>query len=459
MKNQKLRNLNNVAEAIIQTTKENTMPKKTKVTSTRTIDEALHKTAHAAPAMKTTQQLWDEAVARQKMDRAARGPAIPERKPNEVESARLLKYKDSVLMRTLAYALSKKRPHEGVGERSLLGYLLLNRPDNARWTFDRDGNLHIDMRKNDSNRTLFVAHVDTVHRDDGPNKIRMTESVWYACGSQLGADDGSGVALLMHLMHAGVGGYYLFTVGEECGGVGSSQLVERRPGLFKHFDRAIAFDRKGTTSVISHQGTGRCCSDAFAEALSTALSQDDLLYMPDDGGVYTDTAEFIDIIPECTNVSVGYVREHSDEEAQDILHLQAMADTLVKIDWDALPTERDPSVRDYGYSRGYSYGYDDRHSITDADYDFRLFLDEEELASYEEIKAAALGLSTRGLAVCMAAVVEKEYLGDTEHALRQAQRACECIDDEGYRIARNEIEGGADVERTLLELYEAYLPS
>jgi len=35
--------------------------------------------------------------------------------------------------------------------------------------------------------------------------------------------------------------------------------------------------------------------------------------------VYTDTAEFTDIIPECTNRSVGYAREHTQEESLDLV--------------------------------------------------------------------------------------------------------------------------------------------
>jgi hypothetical protein len=382
--------------------------------------------------------------------------AIRERVPTELEAARLVKYKDSVLMRTLAFALSKKRPHEGVGERNMLGHILLNRPDNAKWTWDETGNLHIDMRRDDTSKTLFVAHVDTVHRDDGYNKIRMTESVWYAQGSQLGADDGSGIALLMHLMHAGVPGYYLFTIGEECGGIGSSGLVKNRRKMLKHFDRAIAFDRKGNTSVISHQGS-RCCSDAFAEALSTALSAEDLLYMPDDGGVYTDTAEFVDDIPECTNISVGYMREHSAEEAQDILHLQALADVIVTMDWDALPTVRDPAEIDPMYSRR-SWTESTDWSRVDAtqfdDFDFKLLMDEDEVDAYEALHVASLNGSTKQLAVHMAAVAAEQYLGTAKEMLGFAEKACARTDQELLKTSVLEVQMGADISNVLFDLFE-----
>ncbi len=269
------------------------------------------------------------------------------RNPSSAQLQRLHNFKDSLLMKTLTFMLSTKRPHEGSGEYNALGWLLLHKPSYVSWYFDATGNLHMSNVKDKTHRTLFVAHVDTVHHEDGINKIKMTDTVWYAQGSQLGADDGAGVAMLMHLMHAGVPGHYVFTRGEECGGVGAKALADDDRFL-RRFDRAVAFDRRGTTSVITHQGFGRCCSDVFAEALSSQLMVhcDELMYMPDDTGVYTDTAEFTGIIPECTNISIGYQREHSHEEAQSILHLQALAEACMQLQWDELPTVRDPNEYD-----------------------------------------------------------------------------------------------------------------
>lgn len=257
--------------------------------------------------------------------------------------------KNSTLHKTLARALSMMRPHNSEGTRRLTDWLETSARTlpNAMIGRDGAGNLHVDTRLNSSNRTLFVAHVDTVHRKEGPNKIRKTATHWHADGAALGADDGAGVAMLMHLLHAGVPAYYIFTQGEECGGIGATWLADNwKDGLAK-FDRAIAFDRRGIDSVITHQGRGRCCSDVFADALSAALNDDmTLMYLPDNTGVYTDTAEFISIIPECTNISVGYYSEHSENEKLDITHFQALAERVTKIDWDNLPTDRDPTVVD-----------------------------------------------------------------------------------------------------------------
>jgi hypothetical protein len=303
--------------------------------------------------------------------------------------------KSTILYKTLARALSMMRPHNSEGTRRLTDWLQERVPTHARTHRDGAGNLHVDTRLNPSNRTLFVAHVDTVHRKEGANKIKQTPTYWYADGAALGADDGAGVAMLMHLMHSGVPAYYVFTQGEECGGIGATYLAKHDAKLLSEFDRAIAFDRRGIDSVITHQGRGRCCSDAFADALSDALNADmTLMYLPDNTGVYTDTAEFIDIIPECTNISVGYYAEHSDKESLDVIHFQALADRVALIDWDSLPTDRDPKevdawdMRDWGVA-GQGWGTSLTgvnsawHHLSDDDYDYDSYTIELQEALYD----------------------------------------------------------------------------
>jgi hypothetical protein len=262
----------------------------------------------------------------------------------------MTKSKQPIIVRTLERALSRKRPHNTHEVSDFTSWLFDNLPaDLKSFTHvDGAGNLHIDARGTGS-RTLFIAHVDTVHRDTGINKIKKTQTHWYADGAPLGADDGAGCAMLMHLIHSGVRGYYIFSQGEECGGIGAKFIEANSKDLLKQFDRAIAFDRRGIDSVISHQGMGRCASDTFCQALSSALNEhnDNLMYSPDDTGVYTDTAEFTDIIPECTNISVGYYNEHGDRENLDIIHFAALAVATAKIDWENLPTDRDPTIDDY----------------------------------------------------------------------------------------------------------------
>lgn len=270
--------------------------------------------------------------------------------------------KKSIIYKTLELALSLKRPHGTQTNKDFTDWLARALPEHlqAGAFMDGAGNLHVDARCTVDNRTLFVAHVDTVHKDEGHNKIRKERTTWHADGAQLGADDGAGVAMLMHLLHAKIAGYYIFTQGEERGGIGAKFVADNFKPLLGEFDRAIAFDRRGIDSVISHQGYGRCCSDAFAQALADDLNGDErLMYSPDDTGVYTDTAEFTDIIPECTNISVGYYSEHTLNESLDIVHYQTLASRVIQIAWDTLPTDRDPSVVESkwdDYTAGVYYG-------------------------------------------------------------------------------------------------------
>lgn len=254
---------------------------------------------------------------------------------------------NTMLTAVLERMLRVKRPHTGKGEGAALAWLHRSVvPFEAKTWIDGIGNLHIDMREHGGNRTLFIAHVDTMHRVDGDNDFTLKDGVYAAKGDVLGADDGAGVAILSVLMQS-IPAYYIFCRGEERGGVGSRYLAKEYPEVLSQFDRAIAFDRRGFSDVITHQFCGRCCSDGFAEALSDQLNDQGLLYMPCDTGVFTDTANFVDLIPECTNISCGYDYEHSDREHLDGGYLQDLCNAALKVDWDALPVTRRPGEDDF----------------------------------------------------------------------------------------------------------------
>jgi len=292
--------------------------------------------------------------------------------------------KQSTLMTDLEFALSLKRPHGGTGVNKLCRYIADKVQDHYYYV-DFCGNIHVDLRQDPSHQTLFIAHVDTVHKDDGINSFIKTANELRSDGtSVLGADDGAGVALLLHLINHGVSAYYIFSQGEEKGGIGANYLADNDEELLLEFQRAIAFDRKGTSSIITHQGSGKCCSDEFALELANQLDES-LIYGPDDTGVYTDTAEFTHVIPECTNLSVGYFSEHTTSERLDLNHFNALADSIVKVNWDSLPTVR--SCADNSPSKAWSWGYTGSYT-----YEPPPSLDQEEWYSSkdEEVEAAML---------------------------------------------------------------------
>lgn len=250
-------------------------------------------------------------------------------------------------MKTLFEILALRRPHGGNNERYVAEGIIAGRlPGLMVYEDDKGAPMAYTYEVGTGTKTLFCAHLDTVHRDElTPNPVvfdAVKKQAFKVDGTCLGADCGAGVWLIMKMAEAGVPGTYVWTVGEERGGVGARWLADNAEDFLGQFARAVAFDRRGTDSVITHQGWGgRCCSDEFADALSMGLTT--LLdFLPDSTGVYTDTAEWTSIIPECTNISVGYLNEHSGNETLDVGFLEALLAQCLIVDWEALPTVRDP---------------------------------------------------------------------------------------------------------------------
>lgn len=266
----------------------------------------------------------------------------------------------TVLMRSLYRALKTRRAGDSMAEARFVAWLV-NRV--AATMIDAAGNVHVDTRLTPEHRTMFTSHTDTMHHQGGTNHIRLdktdpTKTLWRADkGECLGADDGAGIALMLHMLDKGVPGYYIFFRGEESGGAGSSWLAQNMGSVMKDIDRCISFDRADYDEVITHQGGQRCCSDAFAKALADALIPEDLslVFTPSNRGVFTDSANLTEHIAECTNLSVGYKHQHGDGEWQDVTFLQRMADQLVLVPWDTLPVARDPTADErYGFASGYT---------------------------------------------------------------------------------------------------------
>lgn len=267
-------------------------------------------------------------------------------------------------------AFSRKRAHESETDAEFAGVLIKHIASlgHTPSRIDSAGNIYYKVGES---RSLFVAHIDTAHRrDSGPNSYRLykSEKVRYktqsmqawegaalvkADGDCLGADDGAGVMLLCWMLRHSVSGSYVFTRGEECGGIGAGYIAENHAKWLSNFDRAVCFDRRGYSDVITHQGGERCASDAFGEALSDALCETGMLYMPSDEGIYTDCKEFNAIIPECVNISTGYFHEHGPSEWLNLDHLRKLAQAVLQIKWEELPVARDPSQNEWEWTGGF----------------------------------------------------------------------------------------------------------
>ena len=165
--------------------------------------------------------------------------------------------------------------------------------------------------------TMFASHLDTAAFkrekvnhvfDEATTKSGGVERYIETDGKTiLGADDRTGVVIMMYMIEHNIPGLYYFFMGEESGTVGSTNAIETFPEFFEPYKKCISFDRKGYGSVITVQMGGRCCSPAFATKLSSELTTaTGYKHDSDPTGIYTDSAVFMDLIPECTNLSVGY---------------------------------------------------------------------------------------------------------------------------------------------------------
>ena len=235
---------------------------------------------------------------------------------------------------------------------------------------DDFGNLFIEIGDGSSD-VMFTSHLDTATAAYTEVNHVIEDNIIKTDGkSILGADDKAGVVIMLYMIKNKIPGLYYFFLGEEVGCLGSRDLAAKhKEEKIPHINKVISFDRRGLDSVITYQSSTRCCSDAFATALGEQLNLSDnsFKYKNDPTGVYTDSAVFTKIYPECTNLSVGYYSEHTTSERQDIDHLEKLAKACLLIDWTSLPVERDPSKVEYqsygGYGYGgyggYGWGYDD----------------------------------------------------------------------------------------------------
>lgn len=263
----------------------------------------------------------------------------------------------------LADILSIKRPYDGEGEQLFIERYLLDLP--GAWT-DGHNNVHVIVGSQPD--ILFSAHTDTVHRQSGLQKIYhdpfMNMMFTDETETCLGADNGAGCWVLIQMIRNEVPGYYIFHRGEEKGCIGSHWVTQAMGENFSEFRAAIAFDRKDTDDIITHQMGMRTASDSFAYQLAELLGMN---HRPDPTGSFTDTESYADIISECTNVSVGYSDEHTPNEALDIAYVTALARKLITLDWNLLKAERNPgphiSARDFPVA----YSYKDQLTRAEAE--------------------------------------------------------------------------------------------
>lgn len=231
-------------------------------------------------------------------------------------------------------------------------------------------NYCIDVSKNSEiSNVLYVAHYDTVDLKGGvtrrydpnlkvyvtsytPENEPLTKQIKVEDGIAqldyeftdplepqcLGADDGAGLAVMLHLLNEGVLGGYCFTTGEECGGVGAEDILTQAPAFLKQYDISVEIDRRGTSEIIYCQSSGDTASKTFAQWLCDKL---DMGHKPSDNGSYTDNSTFAELIPENVNIAAGYVNAHTMDEKVLLPYLDSLAEKLKQVVWADAPIERE----------------------------------------------------------------------------------------------------------------------
>lgn len=238
-------------------------------------------------------------------------------------------------MNKLIDILSHARCHGSDGECIIIDKYIM--PLNPVIIRDSAGNhMAYIVEVGEGSTILWSCHTDTVHfmHDPVVTPVKQSVGVIKSGGNViLGADDGAGMWLLLEMIEAGVKGTYIFHRGEECGGIGSSFMAKHHKEWLSSFTHAIAFDRKCVDSIITHQ-FGRCCSTAFANEFGDFVYEASnciINLRPDDTGIFTDTANYVGIIPECTNISVGYYDAHTPNEYLDLSYLFALRDAMTRV--------------------------------------------------------------------------------------------------------------------------------
>lgn len=278
-----------------------------------------------------------------------------------------MKTKRHELLEMLTY----RRPAGGKGEAAFIAKYIDTLPGATK---DRAGNRIVVVGPDPKPRVMFSAHTDSVHGNDGMQRITYDPQTTFIDLSHaeikahkasfagtvngkfvrehkgsncLGADDATGIYLMRRMIKAGVPGIYVFHREEEIGGHGSRDLASRNLAVLENVEMCIAFDRKGYDDVITHQANGRCCSDEFATALAGALNAaGGFSFQPDPTGSFTDSANYDHVVAECTNLSVGYFHQHTTGEYQNLSFAERLADALCLVKWHELPVARQPGDSD-----------------------------------------------------------------------------------------------------------------
>ena len=193
-------------------------------------------------------------------------------------------------------------------------------------------------------RTIFSSHLDTFTSERVKVNHVIEENIIRTDGTTiLGADDKAGVMVMLYMIEKEIPGNYIFFTGEERSCIGSKKFVSENKNFLKNIDRVVAFDRGGYNEISSKFCSVEGSSKVFLKRLKDSLYNHNYNFTEVDGG-FCDATSFIDVVPECINLSVGYFKEHTVEESVDIKYLYEISEVYSNIEWEKLVPRRTPVV-------------------------------------------------------------------------------------------------------------------
>ena len=167
----------------------------------------------------------------------------------------------------------------------------------------------------------LLAHLDTVF-ETPPEEIfydKTKNVMWSPEG--LGADDRAGVYSIVQIIKKGFRPTVIFTMDEEMGALGASELVRRFPKAPTELKYVIELDRRNSLDCVFYD----CYNPKFEEYVESF-------------GFVTAFGSFTDISVICpnweiagVNLSIGYRDEHTYQERLYIGHMNATINKVVKM--------------------------------------------------------------------------------------------------------------------------------
>lgn len=162
---------------------------------------------------------------------------------------------------------------------------------------------------------LFSAHMDSVNRYRAERKIIEKHGMIYCSDGILGADDKSGIAIILAILRnlhkTSFKGKIkvAFTVKEEVGCKGAERINWK---WLRDVDLAIVVDRRGNKDIVVGCGFAYC-SDSVADFIEMCSDHLGMDWEALEGGI-SDAMVYAEMGINSVNLSAGYYNEHTEDE-------------------------------------------------------------------------------------------------------------------------------------------------